>query len=123
MIFKAPDHKNNSLKVQVNGNFTDSKDSFYKIWNDIFVHITFVKRSDGVIMEEVRDLIVLSEIDQFFPAEEPELIYSSNFRSVRGYREFLKRQQKFHEHEELLKKYASLIRTQPDWGIRGDTPF
>jgi hypothetical protein len=90
------------------------------------VHITFVKREDKSIWEEVRPLMMLEAIDEFFPNEEPDIIYRSNYNSVRGYRAFLSRQPMFEEHEPFLKKYGNLLYTKPIYGLRGfsdDLPF
>lgn len=123
MLFNAPDHKQNTFNVQVTGNFKTSKDSFYSFTENEILHITFVKRADGSIFEEVRELIFLDEIDQFFPAETPILIYQSKYRSVRGYRDFLRKQPLFDEHEHLLKKYARMIRNEPNWNFNNNVPF
>lgn len=106
MLFKAPEHKKNTFSITITGNFTDSIDSFYRFKESEIMHITFVKKSDGSIFEEVRSLIFLEGIDQFFPSDEVELIYRSNYKSVRGYRIFLRKQTLFEEHETILKKYA-----------------
>ena len=119
MFFQAPTHKNNTFDVQIKGNFRDSKDSFYSISEKDFVHITFVKREDKSIWEEVRPLMMLETIDEFFPNEEPDIIYRSNYTSVRGYRAFLNRQPLFEEHEAFLKKYGNLMYTKPVYGLRG----
>lgn len=124
MLFTPPDHKKNVFSVRIKGNFADSKDSFYSFSDDEIFHITFVKKPDGTIYEEVRELIFLEEIEQFFPADEPELIYRSNYKSVKGYRTFLRKQPLYEEHEPFLKKYAYLMYTSPKWGLLDDnTPF
>lgn len=124
MLFTPPDHKKNTFSVRIKGNFMVTKDSFYSFSDDDIVHITFVKKPDGSIYEEVRELIFLQEIDQFFPADEPELIYRSSYKSVRGYRDFLRKQPLFEEHESFLKKYAYLMYTEPNWDFFDDnTPF
>ena len=82
MFFEAPNHKANSFDIQIKGNFRDSKDSFYSITDKGFVHITFIKREDKSIWEEVRPLMILDSIDEFFPNEEPDIIYRSNYTSV-----------------------------------------
>ena len=119
MFFQAPTHKDNTFDVQIKGNFRDSKDSFYSISEKDFVHITFVKREDKSIWEEVRSLMMIDTIDEFFPNEEPDIIYRSNYTSVRGYRAFLNRQPLFEEHEAFLKKYGNLMYTKPVYGLRG----
>ena len=124
MLFTPPDHKKNILSIRIKGNFKDSKDSFYSFSDDDIVHITFVKKPDGSIYEEVRELIFLEEIDQFFPTDDVELIYRSTYKSVRGYRNFLNKQPLFDEHEPFLKKYAYLMYTEPNWDLWDDnTPF
>lgn len=123
MLFTPPNHKQNIFHVEIKGNFTDSKNSFYSFSDQDLVHITFVKRPDGNIYEEVRELIFLEDIDQFFPSDEPELIYRSNYKSVASYRSFLRKQPIFEEHEPFLKKYAFLMFTEPDWGLSGNEPF
>lgn len=80
----------------------------------------------GSIYEEMRRLVFLEEADFFFPEDEPDLIYSSHFKSVRGYRAFLKKQLIFEEHASFLKKYAVLMHTEPKWNRlddMGDLPF
>ena len=70
--------------------------------------------------------MMLETIDEFFPNEEPDIIYRSNYTSVRGYRAFLNRQPLFDEHEAFLKKYGNLICAKPVYGLRGfgdDFPF
>ena len=74
MFFEAPNHKANSFDIQIKGNFRDSKDSFYSINDKDFVHITFIKREDKSIWEEVRPLMILDSIDEFFPNEEPDIV-------------------------------------------------
>lgn len=123
MMFKPPNHKINIFHVEIKGNFTDSKDSFYSFSSQDLVHITFVKKPDGTIYEEVRELIFLKEIDQFFPSDQPELVYRSNFKSVASYRIFLRKQPLFSEHESFLKKYTFFMFSEPDWGISGNAPF
>ena len=82
MYFDAPTHKNNTFDVLLKGNFRDSKDSFYSISEKDFVHITFVKREDKTIWEEVRSLMMIETIDEFFPNAEPDIMYRSNYTSV-----------------------------------------
>lgn len=123
MYFNAPDHKTNFFNVQIQGNFKDSKDSFYSFTKKDFVHITFVKREDGSIWEEVRELIFMDVLEQFFPAENPELIYKSFYKTVRGYRAFLKRQPLFDEHKLMLMKYGSFIATNPTGYMDDHLPF
>lgn len=118
-----PDHKMNFFNVQIQGNFKDSKDSFYSFTKKDFVHITFVKREDGSIWEEVRELIFMDVLEQFFPAENPELIYKSFYKTVRGYRAFLKRQPLFDEHKLMLIKYGSFIATNPAGYMDDYLPF
>lgn len=126
MFFEAPNHKANSFDIQIKGNFRDSKDSFYSITDKGFVHITFIKREDKSIWEEVRPLMILDSIDEFFPNEEPDIIYRSNYKSVRGYRAFLNRQPLFEEHAPFLKKYGIMLYQKPIYGFGGyddDMPF
>ena len=75
MFFQAPTHKNNVFDIQIRGNFRDSKDSFYSISENDFVHITFIKREDNSIWEEVRPLMILESIDEFF-------LQKMNFQSL-----------------------------------------
>ena len=119
MFFTPPIHKNNTFDVLIKGNFRDGKDSFYSISEKYFVHITFVKREDKTIWEEVRSLMMFENIDEFFPNAEPDLIYRSNYNSVRGYRAFLNRQPLFEEHEPFLKKYGNLMYIKPVHGFSG----
>jgi hypothetical protein len=119
MFFTPPIHKNNIFDVLIKGNFRDSKDSFYSFSEKDFVHITFVKREDKTIWEEVRSLMMIDSIDEFFPNAEPDLIYRSNYNSVRGYRAFLNRQPLFEEHEPFLKKYGNLMYIKPVHGFSG----
>lgn len=65
MLFTAPNHKANSLAITIQGNFTDSKDSFYRFTAEDITHITFVKDTHGTIYEEARSLIFLDGIDEF----------------------------------------------------------
>ena len=126
MFFTPPIHKNNIFDVLIKGNFRDSKDSFYSFSEKDFVHITFVKGENKTIWEEVRSLMMIDSIDEFFPNAEPDLIYRSSFNSVRGYRAFLSRQPLFEEHEPFLKKYGTLMYTKPVHGFSGfadDPPF
>ena len=126
MFFEVPNHKANSFDIQIKGNFRDSKDSFYSITDKGFVHITFIKREDKSIWEEVRPLMILDSIDEFFPNEEPDVIYRSNYKSVRGYRAFLNRQPLFEEHAPFLKKYGVMMHRKPFYGFGGyddDMPF
>lgn len=124
MLFEAPDHKTNKFSIQISGNFTDSKDSFYRFTEDEIVHITFTKKTDGSIFEEVRKLILLEGIEHFFPSDDIELSYRSNYKSVRGYRAFLKKQPRFEEHQAILKKYAHEIhKVDLDIDCWDDSPF
>jgi hypothetical protein len=123
MLFEAPNHKKNILSIRIEGNFVDSNDSFYSFSGDDIVHITFIKKSDGSICEEVRKLIFLEGIDQFFPSDEIELIYRSNYKSVGGYRTFLRKQPLYDEHEAILKKYAYSMHRAPNRDIWDDSPF
>ena len=119
MYFEAPIHKNNTFDILIKGNFRDSNDSFYSISGKDFVHITFVKRADKTIWEEVRSLMMIETIEEFFPNAEPDMMYRSNYTSVRGYRAFLSRQPLFKEHEPFLKKYGSLMCMMPVNGLKG----
>lgn len=124
MLFETPDHKQNILSIQVSGNFVDSKDSFYRFTDHEILHVTFVKKQDGSIFEEVRNLIFLEGIEHFFPSDEIELLYRSHYKSVRGYRAFLKKQPSFDEHELILKKYAhDLQRRDHSFDSWEDNPF
>lgn len=123
MLFTAPNHKSNTLSVTIKGNFTDSKDSFYSFEGDDITHITFVKDSYGTIYEEARALIFLEGIDEFFPADQPELIYKSNYQNVSSYRRFLNKQPKFEEHSIFLKKYAYQMISEPNWNLNDLDPF
>jgi hypothetical protein len=123
MLFTSPNHKANTLSVIIKGNFTDSKDSFYRFSGDDITHITFVKDSHGTIYEEARSLIFLEGIDEFFPADQPDVIYKSRCLSVSSYRRFLNKQPKFKEHALFLKKYGYQMITEPNWSQYDMDPF
>lgn len=123
MLFTAPNHKSNTFSVTIKGNFTDSKDSFYSFEGNDITHITFVKDAHGTIYEEARSLIFLEGIDEFFPADQPELIYKSNYQNVSSYRRFLNKQPKFEEHSVFLKKYAYQMISEPNWNLNDLDPF
>ena len=123
MLFTSPNHKANTLSVIIKGNFTDSKDSFYRFSGDDITHITFVKDSQGTIYEEARSLIFLEGIDEFFPADQPDVIYKSRCLSVSSYRRFLNKQPKFEEHALFLKKYGYQMITEPNWSQYDMDPF
>ena len=123
MQFTSPNHKANTLSVIIRGNFTDSKDSFYRFSGDDITHITFVKDSHGTIYEEARSLIFLEGIDEFFPADQPDVIYKSRCLSVSSYRRFLNKQPKFKEHALFLKKYGYQMITEPNWSQYDMDPF
>ena len=53
MLFTPPNHKLNIFHVEIKGNFTDSKDSFYSFSDQDMVHITFIKKPDGTIFEKI----------------------------------------------------------------------
>ena len=123
MLFTSPNHKAKTLSVIIKGNFTDSKDSFYRFSGDDITHITFVKDSHGTIYEEARSLIFLEGIDEFFPADQPDVIYKSRCLSVSSYRRFLNKQPKFKEHALFLKKYGYQMITEPNWSQYDMDPF
>ena len=123
MLFTAPNHKSNTFSVTIKGNFTDSKDSFYRFTGDDIIHITFIKDSHGTIFEEARALIFLEGIDEFFPANQPDVIYKSNYQNVSSYRRFLNKQPKFEEHSLFLKKYGYQMITEPNWSQYDMDPF
>jgi len=123
MLFTAPNHKANSLAITIQGNFTDSKDSFYRFTAEDITHITFVKDTHGTIYEEARPLIFLDGIDEFFPADQPDVIYKSSCQNVSSYRRFLNKQPKFEEHALFLKKYGYQMITEPNWNLNDLDPF
>jgi hypothetical protein len=123
MLFTAPNHKANSLAITIQGNFTDSKDSFYRFTAEDITHITFVKDTHGTIYEEARSLIFLDGIDEFFPADQPDVIYKSSYQNVSSYRRFLNKQPKFEEHAFFLKKYGHQMITEPNWSPFDMDPF
>ena len=123
MLFTSPNHKANTLSVIIKGNFTDSKDSFYRFSGDDITHITFVKDSHGTIYEEARSLIFLEGIDEFFPADQPDVIYKSRCINVSSYRRFLNKQPKFKEHALFLKKYGYQMISEPNWNQFDMDPF
>lgn len=123
MLFTAPNHKANSLTITIQGNFTDSKDSFYRFTAEDITHITFVKDTHGTIYEEARSLIFLDGIDEFFPADQQDVIYKSSYQNVSSYRRFLNKQPKFEEHALFLKKYGYQMITEPNWSPFDMDPF
>ncbi len=123
MIYPAPNHKNNVFRVSIKGNFSDTKDSFYCFSDEQAVHITFRKRPDGVILEEVRELVIMDEIDQFFPMQDADLTYKSNYKSVTGYRGFVRSLPKFEDHKHFLQKYIRKTYYDRPWILDEDTPF
>jgi hypothetical protein len=123
MLFTAPNHKANSLAITIQGNFTDSKNSFYRFTAEDITHITFAKDTHGTIYEEARSLIFLDGIDEFFPADQPDVIYKSSCQNVSSYRRFLNKQPKFEEHALFLKKYGYQMITEPNWSPFDMDPF
>ena len=75
------------------------------------------------IYEEARSLILLEGIDEFFPADQPDVIYKSRCLSVSSYRRFLNKQPKFKEHALFLKKYGYQMITEPNWSQYDMDPF
>jgi hypothetical protein len=76
-----------------------------------------------VILEEVRELVIMDEIDQFFPMQDADLTYKSNYKSVSGYRGFVRSLQKFEDHKHFLQKYIRKTYYDRPWILDEDTPF
>lgn len=123
MLFEVPFHKKNTFSISINGNFKDSRDSFYKLTKDGIFHITFKKGEGDLIYEEVREVVVLKEVNHLFPDSFPILIYPSRFKTIRSYRTFLTKQEAFSEHEEFIKKYAYFFEPNPYWNASEEFPF
>ena len=111
-MLKKLDHKNNNLRLQLQGNFSDSKDSFFSISQEQSWHVTFVKVDDQV-EEWIRKIVALEGTDDIFISD-VEFKYVSQYKTIGGARAFIKKQADYLKYKDFI--YGFL--TQP--GIRSD---
>ena len=111
-MLKKLDHKNNNLRLQLQGNFSDSKDSFFSISQEQSWHVTFVK-VDDYVEEWIRKIVALEGTDDIFISD-VEFKYASQHKTIGGARAFVKKQADYLKYKDFI--YGFL--TQP-W-IRSD---
>jgi hypothetical protein len=104
-MLKKLDHKNNNLRLELQGNFSDSKDSFFSISKAESWHVTFVKVDDHV-EEWIRKIVVLEGTDEIFISD-VEFKYISHYKALGSARAFVKRQADYLKYKEFICVYLN----------------
>lgn len=121
---KKLSHKFNKLQIEISGNFTDSENSMFHISRSGCWHVTFVKISKGRVDEHLREVIVMEGLDDVYLSE-VEFTYRSEFESVRSYRAFLRKQEKYEDNKAILQRLfqTNTIKQERYFDFDNDTPF
>ncbi len=104
LMLKKLDYKKNHHTLFIEGNFQDSKDSFYFICLEHVWHITFVKVGDK-IEEWIREIIIVDGVEDFFLAE-VDVRYTSNYKTMGGARGFIAKQPLFSQYKEIINEFV-----------------